>query len=90
MKTCPGVCEHFWYRLLLIKRRKIALDTSVQYRVVGELAPSDECEAVLTEPGLEDSYVWLMRERNAYDTTIAAKDDSNVSVNASDQGLPAT
>ena len=40
------------------------MDTSVQYRVVGELAPSDESEAVLTEPSLEDSYVWLMREQN--------------------------
>jgi ABC-2 type transport system ATP-binding protein len=40
------------------------MDTSVQYRVVGELAPSDESEAVLTEPGLEDSYVWLMQGQN--------------------------
>lgn len=41
------------------------LETSVQYRVVGNLAPSNEFEAVLTEPGLEDSYVWLMREQRA-------------------------
>ena len=41
------------------------METSVQYRVVGDLAPSDESEAVLTEPGLEDSYVWLMREQRA-------------------------
>jgi ABC-2 type transport system ATP-binding protein len=41
------------------------METSVQYRVVGNLAPSDESEAVLTEPGLEDSYVWLMREQRA-------------------------
>ncbi len=40
------------------------MDTSVQYRVVGELVPSDESEAVLTEPSLEDSYVWLMRGQN--------------------------
>jgi len=36
------------------------LGTSVQYRVVGELASQDG--AVATEPSLEDSYVWLMRE----------------------------
>jgi len=41
------------------------METSVQYRVVGNLAPSDKFEAVLTEPGLEDSYVWLMREQRA-------------------------
>ena len=46
------------------------MDTSVQYRVVGELTPSDESEAVLTEPSLEDSYVWLMREQNM---SLAAK-----------------
>jgi ABC-2 type transport system ATP-binding protein len=42
------------------------MDTSVQYRVVGEPTLSDESEAVLTEPSLEDSYVWLMREQRAY------------------------
>jgi len=41
------------------------METSVQYRVVGDLAASDKFEAVLTEPGLEDSYVWLMREQRA-------------------------
>ena len=41
------------------------MDTSVQYRVVGDLAPTNESEAVLTEPSLEDSYVWLMREQRA-------------------------
>lgn len=41
------------------------METSVQYRVVGDLAPSNELVAVLTEPGLEDSYVWLMREQRA-------------------------
>jgi ABC-type multidrug transport system ATPase subunit len=41
------------------------METSVQYRVVGDLAPSNELEAVQTEPGLEDSYVWLMREQRA-------------------------
>jgi len=40
------------------------MDTSVQYRVVGEPAPSDEFEAVLAEQSLEDSYVWLMRGQN--------------------------
>ncbi|MGH2493158.1 MAG: ABC transporter ATP-binding protein [Ktedonobacteraceae bacterium] len=47
------------------------MDTSVQYRVVGELAPSGESEATLTEPSLEDSYVWLMREQREHDMTIA-------------------
>jgi len=42
------------------------MDTSVQYRVVGELASSDEYEAMLTEPSLEDSYVWLMREQRVH------------------------
>ena len=41
------------------------METSVQYRVVGNLTPADTFEAVLTEPGLEDSYVWLMREQRA-------------------------
>jgi ABC-2 type transport system ATP-binding protein len=45
------------------------MDTSVQYRVVGELIPSDESQAVLTEPSLEDSYVWLMREQRAVELT---------------------
>lgn len=48
------------------------MDTSVQYRVVGELAPSDECEAVLTEPSLEDSYVWLMREQRAVELSSSS------------------
>ena len=39
------------------------MGTTVQYRVVGELAsPSGASPA---EPSLEDSYVWLMRERRA-------------------------
>ena len=41
------------------------METSVQYRVVGDLAPSNELDAVQTEPGLEDSYVRLMREQRA-------------------------
>ena len=41
------------------------MDTSVQYRIVGDLEPSNESEAVQTEPSLEDSYVWLMREQRA-------------------------
>lgn len=35
------------------------MGTNVQYRVVGD--PSQYDEAVPVEPGLEDSYVWLMR-----------------------------
>jgi ABC-2 type transport system ATP-binding protein len=37
---------------------------SVQYRVVGEGAPESGA-AVAAAPSLEDSYVWLMRERRA-------------------------
>lgn len=37
------------------------MGTSVQYRVVGELASQED--ATPTEPSLEDSYVWLMREK---------------------------
>jgi ABC-2 type transport system ATP-binding protein len=48
------------------------MDTSVQYRVVGDLAPSGEFETVLTEPSLEDSYVWLMREQRANGMNITA------------------
>jgi ABC-2 type transport system ATP-binding protein len=39
------------------------MGATVQYRVVGELAASTN--AVSTEPSLEDSYVWLMREKRA-------------------------
>jgi ABC-2 type transport system ATP-binding protein len=39
------------------------MGASMQYRVVGELAFRDG--ATPTEPGLEDSYVWLMRESGA-------------------------
>lgn len=38
------------------------MSTSIQYRIVGELF--DQTNAVLTEPSLEDSYVWLMREQH--------------------------
>jgi ABC-2 type transport system ATP-binding protein len=37
------------------------MGATVQYRVVGELAESNG--ATPTEPSLEDSYVWLMREK---------------------------
>lgn len=42
------------------------LGASIQYRVVGELAP--RADAVPAEPGLEDGYVWLMQagERAAF------------------------
>lgn len=39
------------------------MGTTIQYRVVGDLADSNS--AVPTEPSLEDSYVWLMREKRA-------------------------
>jgi ABC-type multidrug transport system ATPase subunit len=39
------------------------MGATVQYRVVGELA--DSSLATPVEPSLEDSYVWLMRERRA-------------------------
>src|SRR6266849_10637371 len=38
---------------------------SVQYRVVGELDKPDADGVAPTEPSLEDSYVWLMREQRA-------------------------
>lgn len=37
------------------------MGATVQYRVVGDLAASNG--ATLTEPSLEDSYVWLMRDK---------------------------
>jgi ABC-2 type transport system ATP-binding protein len=37
------------------------LGGSVQYRVVGDVAPALDAQPV--EPNLEDSYVWLMREK---------------------------
>ncbi|BCL77605.1 multidrug ABC transporter ATP-binding protein [Ktedonobacteria bacterium brp13] len=39
------------------------MGTTMQYRVVGELA--NPGNAIPVEPSLEDSYVWLMRERRA-------------------------
>src|SRR5258708_33035169 len=39
------------------------MGATVQYRVVGELA--DPNGAIPTEPSLEDSYVWLMREKRS-------------------------
>jgi ABC-type multidrug transport system ATPase subunit len=39
------------------------MGATVQYRVVGELA--DPSGATPTEPSLEDSYVWLMREKRS-------------------------
>jgi ABC-2 type transport system ATP-binding protein len=40
---------------------KLNMGTYVQHRVVGELAPRSGIQAA--EPGLEDGYVWLMREQ---------------------------
>lgn len=39
------------------------MGTAVQYRVVGELSP--RAGAIAVAPTLEDSYVWLMRDRRA-------------------------
>lgn len=39
---------------------------NIQYRVVGEL--SSLTNATLVEPGLEDGYVWLMREQHSFQT----------------------
>lgn len=44
------------------------METSVQYRLVGELDPNTANETVRVtpaEPSLEDSYVWLMREQRS-------------------------
>src|SRR6266852_5598014 len=42
------------------------MGTTIQYRVVGELSePAGVISAVPTEPSLEDSYVWLMREKRS-------------------------
>jgi ABC-2 type transport system ATP-binding protein len=49
------------------------MGTSVQYRLVGELATPDEDGAVPTEPSLEDSYVWLMREQRNPGVMMASK-----------------
>ncbi len=47
------------------------MGTSVQYRLVGELASPNG--AVSTEPSLEDSYVWLMREKRTPGIAVASK-----------------
>jgi ABC-type multidrug transport system ATPase subunit len=47
------------------------MGATVQYRVVGEL--SDTSGAVPTDPSLEDSYVWLMREKRAPLTDALAR-----------------
>lgn len=49
------------------------MGNSVQYRLVGALASPEEDGAVATEPSLEDSYVWLMREQRAPGVTMASK-----------------
>jgi len=41
---------------------------SVQYRVVGEVV--EQNNAVLTEPSLEDGYIWLMREQRTPEITV--------------------
>lgn len=45
--------------------------TMMQYRVVGEQpVPTREISVVPVEPGLEDSYLWFMRERSATITKV--------------------
>jgi ABC-2 type transport system ATP-binding protein len=42
------------------------MGTTIQYRVVGEFSePAGIISAAPTEPSLEDSYVWLMREKRS-------------------------
>lgn len=45
------------------------MGATIQYRVVGELNSTSGAQP--TEPGLEDSYVWLMRERRTPMSSIA-------------------
>jgi ABC-2 type transport system ATP-binding protein len=47
------------------------MGTSVQYRLVGDLSSPNG--AVTIEPSLEDSYVWLMREKRSPGTLAASK-----------------
>ncbi|HLJ36003.1 MAG TPA: ABC transporter ATP-binding protein [Ktedonobacteraceae bacterium] len=46
------------------------MGATVQYRIVGDLSP--RAGAVPTQPSLEDSYVWLMREKRSPSTTMSA------------------
>ncbi len=45
------------------------MGATVQYRVVGDLAQSSGVTP--SEPSLEDSYVWLMREKRTPETSVA-------------------
>lgn len=47
----------------------INMGATVQYRVVGDLL--QDSGAVSSEPSLEDSYVWLMREKRAPVSSVA-------------------
>jgi len=47
------------------------MGTSVQYRLVGDLSSSNG--AITIEPSLEDSYVWLMREKRSPGMLAASK-----------------
>lgn len=49
----------------------INMGTSVQYRVVGEL--SAQAGAIETAPNLEDSYVWLVREKRGTNVGAALR-----------------
>ncbi len=45
------------------------MGATIQYRIVGDLSP--RADAASTPPSLEDSYVWLMREKRSPSTTLS-------------------
>jgi ABC-2 type transport system ATP-binding protein len=46
------------------------MGVTIQYRIVGDLSP--RAGAIPTPPNLEDSYVWLMREKRSPSATMSA------------------
>lgn len=46
------------------------MGATIQYRIVGDLSP--RAGAIPTPPSLEDSYVWLMREKRSPSATMSA------------------
>ncbi|HLL78058.1 MAG TPA: ABC transporter ATP-binding protein [Ktedonobacteraceae bacterium] len=47
------------------------MGNTIQYRLVGALDHPEQYDATPVEPSLEDSYVWLMRERRALESMLA-------------------
>jgi hypothetical protein len=45
----------------------VQLDDTTQYRVVG--APDENQIGVSVKPGLEDGYMWLMRQQTSFRTS---------------------